>query len=77
MLPLQIFRSISIYAICALGFLSRWVMFIYVYYLPLYYQAARGRSATDSGVDIIALMLATVFAVIGAGRLVGTFGYYW
>lgn len=50
---------------------------IYVYYVPLFYQAARGRSATDSGVDIIALMLSTVVAVIGAGRIVSAWGYYW
>lgn len=77
MLPLEIFKSFSVYAICCVGFMGRWVMFVYVYYVPLFYQAVRGHSATDSGVDILALMLATVVAVIAAGRLVGIYGYYW
>jgi len=52
-------------------------MLLLTYYIPIYYQAAKNHTATDSGVDILALMLGTVFSVIISGRIVGTFGRYW
>lgn len=52
-------------------------MLILTYYIPIYYQAAKNHSATDSGIDILGLMLATVLSVIISGRIVGTFGRYW
>ncbi|GAA5850295.1 hypothetical protein JCM3766R1_001160 [Sporobolomyces carnicolor] len=77
LVPPRIFKDYSIWAICVNCFMTRCSMLILTYYIPIFYQAARNHSATDSGVDILALMLGTVFSVIISGRLVGTFGRYW
>lgn len=77
LLPLEIFKSTSIYAICVFAFMTRVVMFVFIYYLPIFYQAVRGRNATSSGINIIPLMVSTVIALILSGRLISRFGYYW
>ncbi|KAJ3850785.1 ABC transporter [Lentinula lateritia] len=46
-------------------------------YIPIFYQAVRHRTATDSGIDLLPFMLSVVLSVIGSGQLVGKFGYYW
>ncbi|KAJ6600865.1 transporter [Mycena sp. CBHHK59/15] len=61
MVPTGIFSSASVYAI----------------YIPIFYQAVKGHSATSSGIDLLPFMLGVVLTVIGAGQLVGRFGYYW
>ncbi|GAA6023817.1 hypothetical protein JCM11491_000557 [Sporobolomyces phaffii] len=77
LVPPKIFRDYSIWAICVTCFMTRCSMLILTYYLPIYYQAAKNHSATDSGVDILGLMLGTVVSVIVSGRIVGTIGRYW
>ncbi|KAF7323266.1 Major facilitator superfamily protein [Mycena chlorophos] len=76
MVPVKIFRSLSIYAIVVYSFLLRFVHLLVIYYIPIYYQAVRHHSATSSGIDLLAFMLASVVSVIGAGQLVGRFGRY-
>lgn len=44
---------------------------------PLYYQAVRRDSATNSGIALLALMLSTVVFVIISGQLVARIGRYW
>lgn len=46
------------------------------YYLPLWYQAM-GRSATNSGVDILPFMLAVIIASILSGAVIKMTGRYW
>ncbi|KAF9075508.1 ABC transporter [Rhodocollybia butyracea] len=62
LVPTQIFKSRSIYAIV---------------YVPIFYQAVRHKSATDSGINLLPFMLGAVLTVIGSGQVVGKFGYYW
>jgi hypothetical protein len=50
--------------------------FVNVYYIPIWFQAIRGASATQSGIDTLPMMLAVVVASIVAGGLVTTLGYY-
>ncbi|GAA5902761.1 MDR family MFS transporter [Sporobolomyces salmoneus] len=77
LVPPAIFKDYSIWAICVNCFMVRCSMLVLTYYIPIYYQAARNHSPTQSGLDILALMLGTVVSVIVSGRLVGTFGRYW
>jgi MFS family permease len=77
MVPLGIFHSISIYAICVFAFMTRYSMLIYSYYIPIYYQAAKGHSAVRSGIDLLPLMLGVVVTVISAGQITARIGYYW
>ena len=50
--------------------------FIFVYYIPIWFQAIKGVSATQSGIDNLGLLLAQVIGTILSGILTTTFGYY-
>ncbi|KAJ3980564.1 ABC transporter [Lentinula detonsa] len=77
MVPTQIFKSRSVYAIITYSFLTRFSLLLFSYYIPIFYQAVRHRTATDSGIDLLPFMLSVVLSVVGSGQLVGKFGYYW
>jgi MFS family permease len=77
MVPTQVFKSRSIYAIIAYCFLSRFSYLLFSYYIPIFYQAVRHASATESGINLIPFMLSVVLTIIGAGQTVGKIGYYW
>lgn len=61
----------SLYSVC-LGS----SFFLMVYYIPIWFQAIHGTSATQSGIDTLPMMLGVVVASIVAGGLVTTLGYY-
>jgi len=50
--------------------------FIYVYYLPIWFQAIKGATATHSGIMNLPLILSLVVSSVLSGVLVTTFGYY-
>ncbi|KAF7323273.1 Major facilitator superfamily protein [Mycena chlorophos] len=76
MVPVKIFRSFAIYAILLYSFLMRFNYLLVIYYVPIYFQAARHRNAVSSGLNLLAFLLASVVSVIAAGQLVGHFGRY-
>ncbi|KAF7331626.1 Major facilitator transporter-like protein [Mycena kentingensis (nom. inval.)] len=71
MVPTTIFKSRSIWAICAYAFLTRFSLLLFSYYIPIFYQAVRHHSATKSGIDLLPFMLGVVLTVILAGQVVG------
>ncbi|KAJ6467195.1 hypothetical protein C8R47DRAFT_1223762 [Mycena vitilis] len=77
MTPVAILHSRSIYGILAYAMLGRFCQFIYSYYIPIFYQAVRHQTATNSGINLLPFMLATVITVISAGQIVGRTRYYW
>lgn len=50
--------------------------FLFVYYLPYYFQAIKDTSALQSGIDVLPLILAQVVGTILAGALTSQTGYY-
>ncbi|KAJ7146843.1 transporter [Mycena epipterygia] len=70
MVPMAIFKSHSV-------FLTRFSLLLFSYYIPIFYQAARHRSATASGIDLLPFVLSVVLSGIISGQVVGKFGYYW
>ena len=50
--------------------------FIGMYYLPIYFQAIKGASATKSGIMVLPMILSLVIVSILAGAGVTTLGYY-
>ena len=50
--------------------------FTMVYYLPIWFQAIRGASATDSGIDTLPMMISTTVGNIAGGAFVSVTGYY-
>ncbi|KAL9098938.1 MAG: hypothetical protein Q9163_005493 [Psora crenata] len=52
------------------------MLFITIYYIPLYFQFVRGESAIRSAVDLLPFLFTSVFAMLISGRLITNFGYY-
>lgn len=46
------------------------------FYLPIWFQAIKGKSAVGAGERMLPYFLVTVFFVIGGGFLVNKIGYY-
>ncbi|OAA37406.1 Major facilitator superfamily domain, general substrate transporter [Metarhizium rileyi] len=49
---------------------------IFLYYLPIWFQAIQGKQAVESGIDLLPMVLVTAAAAIGNGQLVSFIGYY-
>ncbi|TVY41272.1 Efflux pump [Lachnellula occidentalis] len=49
---------------------------LFIYYLPIWFQAIDGNSAVESGIHILPMVLALVFASIFTGILTSRVGYY-
>ncbi|KAK4624020.1 MFS-type efflux pump MFS1 [Fulvia fulva] len=47
-----------------------------VYYIPLWLQAIKSKSAVQSGIDTIPMVLSLVVGAIGAGQIVGRMAYH-
>lgn len=76
MIPLSMVTKLNVASGClTYGFLMS-TTFCTSYYLPEYFQAVRGASATMSGVNMLPSILAQLLGAVGSGRLVGKFGYY-
>ncbi|ROW00329.1 hypothetical protein VMCG_07322 [Cytospora schulzeri] len=63
--------SACIYTLCLTG-----TFFLMVYFIPIYFQAVKGVSALQSGIDTIPLIVPQVLALIMAGILTSKLGYY-
>ncbi|KAF3768067.1 putative MFS aflatoxin efflux pump [Cryphonectria parasitica EP155] len=50
--------------------------YIFVYFLPIWFQSIKGVSAQDSGIRLLALMLPVVVGSISGGFINGKIGYY-
>ncbi|KAI9597476.1 major facilitator superfamily domain-containing protein [Syncephalis fuscata] len=53
------------------SFFSGWMIFTLVYYLPLFYQLIRNKSATQAGVMLIPLMVAVCICTIVSTIVIG------
>ena len=49
--------------------------FLFIYFLPIYFQAIKGSTALRSGIDNLPLILANVIVVIASGFAVSRIGY--
>lgn len=74
--PPRILKQRSIASGAFFAFTLGSSFFIIVFYLPLWFQAIKGASATKSGIMAIPLVLALVIFSLVAGIGITTFGYY-
>jgi cyanate permease len=77
LLPVRLFKSRTtvgtiIFMGCIFSSLN-----IPVYYLPLFYEIVRGRTAEQSGVDIIPLLISFILTTTICGGVVRKTGRYW
>ncbi|KAK7064642.1 major facilitator superfamily transporter [Favolaschia claudopus] len=50
--------------------------FVFVFYLPIWFQAIKGTTAVKSGIDNLPMILGLVISSMSMGALVTTLGYY-
>ncbi|WP_462185999.1 MULTISPECIES: MDR family MFS transporter [unclassified Frankia] len=74
--PMLLFGNRGVGIATLFGFLSGAAMFTGIVFLPLYFQAVRGYSATLSGVAMLPAMLGLVAASMGSGILISRTGRY-
>ncbi|MBV2354607.1 MFS transporter [Streptomyces sp. J2-1] len=75
-LPLHIFRSRNFTLMAVIGFVTGFVMFGAVLFLPLYQQSVQGASATNSGLLLLPLLGAMLVTSMVAGRVTTGTGKY-
>ncbi|THZ86681.1 MFS transporter [Aureobasidium pullulans] len=75
-IPPRIIKQRTVAASAWFGVSLGAAFFLFVYYLPIWFQAIKGVSATKSGIMSLPLILGVVICSVVAGGLVTTFGYY-
>ena len=55
---------------------SQVVVYVPIYFIPLYFQFVRGDSALEAGVRLLPFVVLLVFGVIFNGAMMGKLGYY-
>ncbi|MFE3603219.1 MDR family MFS transporter [Streptomyces sp. NPDC059142] len=75
-MPLHIFRSRNFTIMSIVGFLTGFVMFGAVLFLPLYQQAVQGASATNSGLLLLPMLLSMMLVSLVVGRITTNTGKY-
>ncbi|MET9804155.1 MDR family MFS transporter [Streptomyces sp. NPDC006368] len=75
-IPLHIFRNRNFTLMSVIGFLTGFVMFGAVLFLPLYQQSVQGASATNSGLLLLPMLLAMMVVSLIAGRVTTNTGKY-
>ena len=75
-LPLHILQSWEMWILIIQTGCSIGMLFITIYYIPLYFQFVRGESTIQSAVDLLPFLFTSVSAMLISGRLITSFGYY-
>lgn len=52
------------------------IIYQLAYFMPFYFQAVQGTSATKSGIRFIALALPEIVAIVVSGAIVSMVGHY-
>ena len=76
LLPPSIILQRSVAVSCMAAFFIYGTVLIHAYYLPIWFQAIRGANAVQSGVDLIAYMIANAVFSVVAGIIVSKVGYF-
>ncbi|KAJ7667109.1 major facilitator superfamily domain-containing protein [Mycena rosella] len=74
--PPRIIKIRSIWSGAWFALFQGATFFVFVYYLPIWFQAIKGVSAVKSGIENLPMILAVVFSMIGAGGATTAIGYY-
>lgn len=76
MLPLRFLKRRTIVGASFAGFFG-WALFMAaVSYLAIEYQAVDGRTATQSGVDLLSMIVVQTVLIVASGKLVQKVGRY-
>jgi EmrB/QacA subfamily drug resistance transporter len=76
LLPVALFRN-RVFSVCSgVSFLMGFSMYGVLTYVPVYLQDVRGASPTNSGLDLLPVLLGLLVASMVSGRLVSRSGRY-
>jgi hypothetical protein len=75
-IPVRIFLRRSVFFSAMYSFFVGSSFLIIVFYLPIYFQAVKGSTATKSGIECLPLLLSVVISSICGGILVTVLGYF-
>ncbi|KAF7616252.1 putative efflux pump antibiotic resistance protein [Aspergillus flavus] len=75
-IPLRILCNRDMLSITLWGIFNGGAMIVFIYYLPIWYQAVEGFSATKSGLMTLPTQLGLVFCSLAGGIFVSLVGYY-
>ncbi|KLT41071.1 putative tetracycline efflux protein [Cutaneotrichosporon oleaginosum] len=76
LIPMYIFRNMTVAASMATSFCNGAAFYATLYYLPQYFQVVRGESPIQSAVDMLPLTFVQVFCSFCSGYLVSKTGDY-
>ncbi|KAI1186284.1 MFS general substrate transporter [Nemania serpens] len=74
--PPRIFFNRTVMSGSFFAFAIGSAFFLFIYYIPIWFQAVQGVSAVNSGIRNLPMLLSVVVASIFAGGLITAFGYY-
>ena len=69
MLPLAMFRQKVVTAATFVQFFALGAMMITIYYMPVWFQAVRGKSPTIAGAFLVPMVGAQILTAVGGGSL--------
>lgn len=76
MVPLSVARDRTVWASCIFSFFLFGSLLVLTYYLPIWFQAIKGSTASESGIRILPLLLGSVVLSLIGGVIVSVNGYY-
>lgn len=75
-LPLRIIQKRTVWSCAIYHFTLGSGFFIYIYFVPLWFQAVQGVSAIESGMRTLPMLVGNIVATTVAGVLVAIIGHY-
>lgn len=75
-IPPRVLAMRTVWAGGFFSFAAGAAFFIAIYFLPIWFQAVKGASAVQSGIDNLPMLIAVVVMSMVAGAAVSIFGYY-
>lgn len=75
-IPVGLFLKRTVFFSCMFSFFVGSSFLIIIFYLPIYFQAVKGSSATKSGIEILPMLLSVVIGSLSGGILVTVLGYF-
>lgn len=75
-LPPRIISQRTVASCCTFVIFFGGSAYLFMYYLPIFFQTVRGSSAIQSGIELLPMLLGLVFSSFAVGALVTIMGYY-
>jgi MFS family permease len=74
--PPRLVKQRSIAAAMWFGFFNFGAMMVFLYYLPIWFQAVKGVSAVKSGIMLLPLIISATITTLASGFFISKIGYY-